>query len=165
MELSADIFGLFDKKWALLTAGNIGDFNMMTISWGSLGTLWGHPAATVYVRESRLTHRYMEKNEYFTISFYPEEKRKTLGILGSKSGRDIDKMHTPGLKPKEIGSSVTFDEAECTLLCKKLYKGHLEESGIPGNIVKSHYPEGDFHDFYVGEVIEVYKRSEGVDEK
>lgn len=50
-----DPFTLFDRNWALLTAGTADDFNTMTISWGMLGTLWGKPAATVYVRESRYT--------------------------------------------------------------------------------------------------------------
>ena len=40
MELTTDIFSLFDKKWALLTAGSKESFNSMTVSWGSLGTLW-----------------------------------------------------------------------------------------------------------------------------
>ena len=58
----------------------------MTISWGGLGTLWGKPVATVYVRESRYTHEFMDREDYFTVSFYPESCRRTLGVLGSKSG-------------------------------------------------------------------------------
>ena len=73
MELKTDIFSQFDKKWALLTAGTPDRFNTMTISWGGLGTIWGKPVATVYVRKSRYTHEFMDDNEYFTISFYPEE--------------------------------------------------------------------------------------------
>ena len=55
MEFTTNIFEQFDKKWALLTAGNAEDFNTMTISWGGLGTIWNKPVATVYVRTSRLT--------------------------------------------------------------------------------------------------------------
>ena len=44
---TTDIFAQFDKKWALLTAGSMENFNTMTISWGGLGTLWGKPVATV----------------------------------------------------------------------------------------------------------------------
>ena len=84
MEFNTDIFSQFDKKWALLTAGDKDNFNTMTVSWGGLGTLWGKSVATVYVRTSRYTHEYMDNNEYFTISFYPEEYKKTLGVLGSK---------------------------------------------------------------------------------
>ena len=42
--LTADVFSLFDRDWALLTAGTIEEgFNAMTISWGQLGSLWGNP--------------------------------------------------------------------------------------------------------------------------
>ncbi|MCR5608730.1 MAG: hypothetical protein K6G26_06670, partial [Lachnospiraceae bacterium] len=86
MDFNTNIFETFDKQWALLTAGDIDNFNTMTISWGGLGTLWGKPVITSYVRQSRLTHDYIDNNEYFTVSFYPEEYKKILGILGSKSG-------------------------------------------------------------------------------
>ena len=32
------VFELFDKKWALVTAGNIQHYNCCTVSWGSLMT-------------------------------------------------------------------------------------------------------------------------------
>ena len=76
MEFTTDILSVFDKKWALLTAGNEDNFNTMTISWGGLGTLWGKSVATVYVRTSRYTHDFMDSNGYFTVSFYPKECRK-----------------------------------------------------------------------------------------
>ena len=38
MEFNTDIFSQFDKKWALLTAGDMESFNTMTISWGGLCT-------------------------------------------------------------------------------------------------------------------------------
>ncbi len=44
-----DALNVFNNDWALLTAGTIGHFNTMTISWGGLVTLWGRRVATVYV--------------------------------------------------------------------------------------------------------------------
>ena len=67
MELKTDIFSKFDKEWALLNAGNMDKFNSMTVSWGGLGTLWGKPVATVYVRTSRYTHEFMDNGEYFKL--------------------------------------------------------------------------------------------------
>ena len=96
MEFTTDVFSVFDKKWALLTAGNKDKFNTMTVSWGGLGTIWGKSVATVYVRTSRYTHEFMDDNEYFTVSFYPEEYRNVLSVMGSKSGRDIDKFALSG---------------------------------------------------------------------
>ena len=155
MELTIDVFGQFDKKWALLTAGTKDNFNAMTISWGGAGTLWGKPVVTTYVRTSRYTHEYMDSNDYFTISFYPEDKKSILGVFGSKSGRDIDKMNYEGLTAKEAGESISFEEAELTLVCKKLFKQQLDEKNMPEDVIKSYY-EGDApHDMYIGEVIDI----------
>ena len=90
MTFETDILSVFDKKWALLTAGNKGSFNTMTVSWGGMGTIWGKPVATVYVRTSRYTHEFMDREDYFTVSLFPEDYKKILGVLGSTSGRDMD---------------------------------------------------------------------------
>lgn len=155
MKFDTEIFSQFDRKWALLTAGNKESFNTMTISWGGLGTIWNKPVATVYVRKSRYTHDFMDREEYFTVSFYPENYRQALTVLGSKSGRDMDKMASSGLTAKEAGESMTFEEAEVTLLCRKLFKQTLEADNIPESIRKSLYADNDLHDMYIGEVVEI----------
>ena len=155
MEFQTDIFKQFDKKWALLTAGKPGDFNMMTISWGGLGTLWSKPVATVYVRTSRYTHEFMDREDYFTISFFPEEYRKTLGILGSKSGRDLDKIMDSGLSETEAGESMTFKEADLTIVCKKIFKQRINRENILDPIAKSFYDGDAEHDMYIGEVVDI----------
>ena len=157
MELNTEIFGLFDRKWALLTAGKEDSFNTMTISWGGLGTIWNKPVATVYVRESRYTHDFMDNNEFFTLSFYAEDFKKQLGVLGSKSGRDIDKIHDSGLTPVKAGNSVSFKEAEITLVCRKLFRQRLEEENMPADIAEKLYPTHDPHDMYIGEVVEIIR--------
>ena len=157
MTFNTEIFSQFDKKWALLTAGKTDDFNTMTVSWGGLGTIWNKSVLTVYVRDSRYTHEFMDKNDYFTVSFYPEDKRKILGVLGTKSGRDMDKIHDSGLTAVSAGESVSFKEAEVTLVCRKLFCQRLELSNIPEAIIKSCYASGDPHDMYIGEVMEIIK--------
>jgi flavin reductase (DIM6/NTAB) family NADH-FMN oxidoreductase RutF len=155
MEFTTDIFKQFDKKWALLTAGNKDSFNTMTISWGGLGTIWNKPVATVYVRTSRYTHDFMDREEYFTISFYPEDAKQVLGVLGSKSGRDMDKMKDSGLTPKELAQSMSFEEAEITLVCRKLFRQQLSIENIPEDIADSLYSNDAPHDMYIGEVVDV----------
>ncbi|MBQ7636171.1 MAG: flavin reductase [Lachnospiraceae bacterium] len=157
MEFKTDIFKQFDKKWALLTAGTEDRFNTMTISWGGLGTIWNKPVATVYVRKSRYTHEFMENNEYFTVSFYPEEFKKVLGVLGSKSGRDMDKMKASGLTAVKAGESMSFKEAEVTLVCKKLFRQSLLTENMPKDIANTMYADNDIHDMYIGEVVEIIK--------
>ena len=77
-DYSANVFTQFNDDWPLLAAGTMDSHNAMTIGWGGLGTLWSKPVAFVFVRTSRYTHEFMDANEYFTVSFYPEEYRQVL---------------------------------------------------------------------------------------
>ena len=161
MEFTTDIFSLFDKKWALLTAGNKESFNSMTVSWGSLGTLWGKSVATVYVRTSRYTHEFMDREGFFTLSFFPEACRDKLLLLGTRSGRDMDKMKNSGLEALECAHGVTYREAELTLVCRKLFMERLDPANLDAELreklyasVASHAP----HDMYIGEVTELIRR-------
>ena len=158
MTFNTDIFSQFDKKWALLTAGTKDNFNSMTISWGGMGTLWGKPVVTSYVRTSRYTHEFMDNNDYFTISFYGEEMKQILGVFGSKSGRDIDKMHYDGLTAEEVEGTVTFAEAEVTLVCKKLFMQPLAEENMSSDIVDAFYKNDAPHDMYIGEVVKIIEK-------
>lgn len=157
MQLNTEIFSQFDKKWGLLTAGKPGDFNTMTVSWGGLGTIWNKPVATVYVRTSRYTHEFMDKEDYFTVSFYPDEYKKTLGVLGSKSGRDMDKINESGLTAVEAGESMSFKEAEMTLVCKKLFMQRLDPKNMAPEIADTFYAGDAEHDMYIGEVVAIIK--------
>lgn len=152
---SPDILNVFDKQKAVLTAGTGDDFNSMLIGWGALGTLWARPAATVYVRESRYTKEFMDKQDTFTISFFDKKYMRDEMVLGTKSGRDGDKIAETSLTPVEIDGGVTFKEAETTLVCRKMYAQEMDLSAMPEEVQKHDYPEGDIHTVYIGEVIDV----------
>ncbi len=64
----------------------------MTVSWRGFGTLWHKPVVTVYLRPDRYTYEFMKNSECFTLSFYDEDYKQDLITLGTKSGRDIDKL-------------------------------------------------------------------------
>lgn len=144
-----------DKEWALLTCGKKEKFNMMTISWGGLGTLWHKPIATIYVRPNRYTNEFIENNDYFTLSFYDEEYKKDLGFLGSKSGRDIDKISYTNLTPEFIDNGITFKEANLTIVCKKIYFQDLDKKNIPQTEIDRFYNNEPVHRMYIGEVIDI----------
>ena len=150
-------FELFDKQWGLLTAGTRGRFNAMTISWGGLGTLWGRPVATVYVKPARYTHRFMEENKYFTVSFYPPEQRQALEVLGTMSGRDGDKIAVAGLSPVYLNGAVTYNEAEITLVCEKIYSHDLELDKVPDWAANAHYTTEEPHTMYIGRVLQIIR--------
>ncbi len=148
-----DAFHVFDQQWALVTAGSLESYNTMTISWGGLGTLWSRPVATIYVKPIRYTFEFLEKNDYFTVSFFPKEYKKDLGILGSKSGRNGDKIALTSLTPKSIPQGVTFEQASAVLVCKKIYWQDLDLERIPTDAVASYYQTEEPHRMYIGEVV------------
>ena len=155
MEFRADSFDIFNKEWALLTAGSGQHYNTMTISWGGLGTLWGKPVATVYVKPIRYTHEFLESSDYFTLSFYPEKYRPALQLLGTLSGRDGDKVAQAALTPRLLDSAVTFEEANVTLVCKKIYRQDMDPAQMPAQVVSAFYAKEAAHTMYVGEVVAV----------
>ncbi|MBE6038289.1 MAG: hypothetical protein E7218_03705 [Anaerofustis stercorihominis] len=152
-DFNVNAFNLYDKQWALVTAGSIDDYNTMTISWGGVGTIWNKPVATVYVKPIRHTYNYLENSEYFTVSFYSDEYKKDLGILGSKSGRDTDKVALTKLTAKEVENSVTFEQAEITLLCRKIYWQDLVTENMPQDVIDKYYVTEEPHRMYIGEVV------------
>ena len=152
-----DAFGIYDRQWGLVSAGSVKDYNTMTISWGGLGTLWGKAVVTVYVKPIRYTYHYLNNNDYFTVSFYPNKYRGDLGILGSKSGRDGDKVALTKLHVKAVDQSVTFKEAEVTLLCKKIYWQDLVRENMPEEVVEQVYSREEPHRMYIGEVVDIIR--------
>lgn len=153
--LHIDAFDEFGSKWALVVAGTMEDHNAMTVSWGGVGCLWGKSVATVYIRPNRHTCGYFEANEYFTISFYPEQYKKSLGIMGSKSGRDCDKDAEAGLTPVPMGESITYAEARRTLLCRKLFVQDMNPENFTPEVIRKFYGTEPAHRMYIGEILEI----------
>ena len=157
------VFDLFNNRWGLVTAGSIGRYNTCTIAWGSLGSIWGppgkgRPIVTVYVNPERYTWNHLLESEAFTVSFFPPEYRPALGYLGSHSGRDGDKVAAAGLTPKAIGEGVTFEQAELTFLCHKLYEGPFEREGLAPEIDKGFYADWQPHWMFIGEITETQRK-------
>lgn len=155
MRFETDIFGQFNDKWALLSAGTKDGHNTMTISWGGMGTLWSKPVVTVYVKPCRYTYKFMNDNDYFTVSFYPADKKPALMLMGSKSGRDIDKDSAAGLTVRDLEKAVTYEEAEVTLLCRKIYWQDMDTERMPADVVKTHYSVEEPHRLFIGEVVQI----------
>jgi len=159
-EIKENAIELFDREWALVTAGVPGDVNTMTISWGSLGELWNRPVVTVYVSSSRYTYQFMEKNDHFTVCFFPMEKRPALQYLGTHSGRDGDKIKESGLTLEWLKSGLpSFEEADMIIEARKIYGYPFDEKGF-GDVPAHLYSTAGMgiHSVYVGEIEHVWVR-------
>lgn len=158
-EFNEDAVKLIGDQWMLVTAGNFTNkFNMMTANWGGLGWLWNKPVAFIFIRPQRYTYEFIEKEGFFTLTFYDKKYKDTLLMLGSKSGRDIDKMNKSGLTPIETNNkSIAFTEARLVIECKKIYGTKLKaEDFIDKSIDKLTYPKKDYHKMYIGEVVNIW---------
>lgn len=160
-ELQLNPMTMISDDWLLITAGNEDrGFNTMTASWGHLGALWatnkGLPTAIVYVRPQRYTKEFIDREDYFTLSFFSKDYKRQLAYLGTHSGRDEDKIGNMEMTPTFDMDTTYFEEADLVLICRKIYKAPiLEEGFVDRHIMETMYPERDFHDMYVGEIQKV----------
>ncbi len=154
-ELKDNFVKMINDDWALLTAGTIADFNTMTISWGGIGELWNKDVCFIFVRPQRYTYEFLEKNDYFSLSFFAGEYKKELGICGSKSGRDIDKMSETGFTPIDMENAVGYEQAKVNVVLKKLAYQDMKPDGFLDESIMKNYANNDFHRVYVGEIVKV----------
>lgn len=150
---------LWIKKWLVLTCGdfNAGTFNAMTVGWGSFGVMWNKPFAQVVVRPTRYTYEFMEKYETFTLCAFPEEHRKATQIIGTKSGRDGDKISDAGLTPIASTkiSAPGFAQAELIVELKKMYWADFEPEHFLDETIEKNYPLKDYHRIYYGKILAI----------
>lgn len=154
-ESAIDLIG---NQWMLISAGTPDSFNTMTASWGALGQLWGKPAAFIFVRKTRYTKQFIDNGDTFTLTVFPNEYRPALQLLGTKSGRDGDKIKEAGLTPFfTAAGNPAFKEARLVIECKKRYHTEIGPDGFFDDaILKEHYSKGEskdnYHEMYVGEI-------------
>lgn len=129
-EIKENAIRLIRDEWALITAGDQKKWNTMTVSWGGIGELWGKDVAMIFIRPQRYTYEFIEREDYFTMSFFEKEYKKALSLCGSKSGRDIDKAKEAGLTPLFLGSAVAIEEAKLVFICRKVAYQDLDQLGF-----------------------------------
>ena len=110
------------------------------------------------VRSNRKTFELIEKNEFFTISFFSEKYRSALSFCGSHSGRDCDKAKETGLTPCEIDGTTAFEEADMVFVCRKIYTKDMEENDFTDKSLLKFYESDPFHKAFTGEIVSVYQK-------
>ena len=157
--IDGNVFSLIGDQWMLITAGTAERCNTMTASWGGLGVLWQKNVATVYIRPQRYTYEFVEREPYFTLSFFGAGHRKELALCGSKSGRDVNKLEACGFTVETgAGGAPYIAQAELVLVCRKLYWQDLDPNHFLYQEVHDEYPGKDYHRMYIGEIEEAYRK-------
>ncbi len=158
-DISANLFVINDE-WMLVTAGRDTSFNTMTASWGGFGTAWGKPVAFMLIRDSRYTFEFLQKDSVYTLSFFDKKYHETMQMLGTKSGRDTNKIEESGLTPLKMPSgAMSFKEASTVIECRKLLSQPIDTTKIASSDVKHWYrEEPGVHNLFFGEIIGVWKK-------
>ena len=155
--IQENVFSLIGDQWMLVTAGTEERCNTMTASWGGLGVLWGAPAATCYIRPQRYTKEFLDREEYFTLTFFDEKYRRALSLCGSKSGRDVDKIKECGFTVRTAACGAPyFEQARLVLVCRKRFVQEMDPGRIPQDVKEKWYPQQDYHTMYIGEITEAW---------
>ena len=163
---------LIAEEWMLITPGVFDRWNTMTASWGGFGHIWNMDVAFVFVRPTRYSYGFMEREEGFTLSFLGDGGRKALEICGSLSGRDTDKAKAAGLHPRAFiartaaagtatGSEsprVAFEEARIVVSCRKVHSQDIDPQGFADDSIPLSYPMKDYHRLYVGAIEGAWRR-------
>ena len=145
------------SDWTLITSGTSDQVNVMTASWGGLGTFWEKPVAFCFLNPTRYSVQMMDKGEYYTISFYTEAYKEALKYCGSVSGRTTDKVKGSGLTPIKTPSGATaFSEAWMILECKKIVSQQLSSESIVDKNLPTDWTKDGFHKMYIGEILNVW---------
>lgn len=158
--LSLNPFVKIGKEWMLVTAGDGERVNTMTASWGGLGVLWGADVATIYVRPQRYTYTFTQKQDRFTLSFFDGACKKELGVLGTVSGRDTDKIADVGFHVRAFDGAPALEEASLVLVCRTVYRDMIkEECFIDRKADEANYPKKDYHMMYIARIEAAYTRA------
>ena len=157
-EVKENLVKLIADDWALVSAGNKESWNTMTISWGGIGELWGKDVVFAFIRPQRYTKEFMDRSDYFTVSFFEDGFREALKICGTKSGRDCDKISLAGLSPEYDGEAVFPAQAKLVIKCRKIAVQKMDNSGFIDETIESNYKAGDYHFIYIGEIEKIIKK-------
>ena len=158
-----DITEYYDAVVRILTSQGLllgsydaaGKANVMTIGWGSMGSIWGIPVWIVLVRPSRYTYHCIEHNGCFTVNVPTRGMGMVCAMCGSKSGRDIDKFAECGLTAQKGDSVLAPVVTECPIAyeCQVVHSNDVLPAKLADEILTGAYVDGDFHRVYYGKIL------------
>lgn len=146
------------KEGALILVGNKEKHNNMTIGWATSGILWSKQVVISYVKPTRYTYSFCNEFDTFTICYF-DNQNEILKECGTKSGRDVNKDELCSLHVVELDGEIAYSEASLVITCKKIYQDDFKKDNfLDMSIYEKRYMDDLPHRFYVGEVINVYKK-------
>ena len=161
-EISDNVFTLVGKVFPVITAGRGDHSNSMTGSGGGIGHLFRKPTTWCLIRSDRYTLEMIQKEHTYTLSYFPNEYKEQMYFLGSKSGRDSEKMKEVELTSVQTPSGdMSFKEARLIIECKltQITSANPDDfySQEDKDSINEAYKEGNVYRKYVfGEITHVW---------
>lgn len=145
----------------ILLTTKVGDkVNSMAIGWGTIGIQWEKPVFIAFVRTCRFTHDMLAGNAEFTVNVQVGEfPHKAISLLGSKSGRDMDKIAAAGLTLVEpnVISVPGIKEFPLTLECRVLYQQLQHDNELNDELIQRFYTQQTAnHTAFYAEIVDAY---------
>lgn len=166
-EIRDNVFTLTGKVFPVVTAGTRAHFNSMLASGGGFGLLFMKPSAWCILREDRYTLELIQKEKAYTFSYFPDAYAKQALFLGSKSGRDSEKMMEVELTGVQTPcGTMAFKEARLILSCKLTALATISPDDFctqeAKDLINEAYREANVYRKYVfGEITHVWTRRDG----
>jgi flavin reductase (DIM6/NTAB) family NADH-FMN oxidoreductase RutF len=166
-EICDNVFTLVGKDFFVITAGKQDHYNSMVGSGGGLGMLFKKPYTWCILREDRYTLEIIQKEQVYTMSYFSNEYKKQMLFLGSKSGRDSEKMKEVKLSSVQTPSgNISFKEVRLIIECKltALITPSLNDfctQEAKDFIIEAYKEANNYRKFVFGEITHVWlKRQE-----
>jgi len=120
-DITDNAFTLAGKVFPVVTARKQGGYNSMLASGGGMVLLFRKPATMLLFPSKRYTLELLEAEKRYTLSYFSDEYKEQIMFLGSKSGRDSNKMQEVKLTGIETPSgNMAFKEARLVIECNLL---------------------------------------------
>jgi len=161
-DISDNVFKLVGKDFFAVTAGKEEQYNSMIGSGGGLGMLFKKPTTWCLIRADRYTLEMIQKEQTYTMSYFPNEYKEQVLFLGSKSGRDSEKMKEVDLTSIQTPSrDISFKEAGLIIECKLTALTTANPSDFHSQeskdyINEAYKEERDYRKYLFGEITHVW---------
>ena len=125
----------------------------MNVGWGGLV---GGTYVELNISRGHKTTENIRQKRAFTLSFADQANLVAADYVGLVSGYDVpDKIARAGLTPvaaKKVDAPI-YREAELAVECTRLCRGKLDgRNFFLKSLVEEHYPDRDYHSFYIGRI-------------
>jgi flavin reductase (DIM6/NTAB) family NADH-FMN oxidoreductase RutF len=141
----------------LLSAGSVHLYSSSVASCRFASGLTFMPVAACFIRPQKHVIRFIEKNDYFTLSYFSPEHRHILDFFSSRQGSVVSALSRK-FEPRETRSgNLYFPQARLVLECRKVFNLELILSHEIQKILLSEqarqiYPGGEVPRMFVGQI-------------